>query len=147
MDNFSGQTTHSVLEKVEEEGIVVVMVPPGTTDRLQPLDVNTNKSAKDFLRENFRHWYAAEVQKRLQAGVEETALHIDMGMPVMKEAGAQWLTALYDKLCTETSIITNGFRKVGITDVVRKAREASSSDEESIEDPFDSCTEQVDAQM
>ena len=65
----------------------------------------------------------------------------------MKETGAQWLTALYDKLCTETSIITNGFRKVGITDVVRKAREAPSSDEELIEDPFDSCTEQVDAQM
>ena len=26
MDNFSGQTTHSVLEKVEEEGIIVVMM-------------------------------------------------------------------------------------------------------------------------
>ena len=56
MDNFSGQTTPSVLEKVEEEEIVVVMVPAGTTDRLQPLDVSTNKSAKDFLREKFRHW-------------------------------------------------------------------------------------------
>lgn len=44
MDNFSGQTTPAVLERVEEHGIVVVMVPAGTTDRLQPLDVSTNKA-------------------------------------------------------------------------------------------------------
>ena len=55
MDNFSGQTTctTSLLETVEKEGIVVVMIPPGTTDRLQPLDMCTNKAAKDFLRERF----------------------------------------------------------------------------------------------
>ena len=46
MDNFSSQTTTSLLEKVEEEGVVVVMIPPGTTDRLQPLDVSTNKAAR-----------------------------------------------------------------------------------------------------
>ena len=63
----------------------------------------------------------------------------------MKEAGAQWLTALYDKLCTESSIITNGFSKVGITGMVRKAREAPICDEEPTEDPFDSCT--VDTQI
>ena len=39
MDNFSGQTTTSLLEKLEEKEIVVIMVPAGTTDRLQPLDV------------------------------------------------------------------------------------------------------------
>ena len=43
MDNFSGQTTTTILEKIEEQGIVVVRVPPGTTDRLQPLDVSINK--------------------------------------------------------------------------------------------------------
>ena len=45
MDNFSGQTTTSVLEKLEEEGFVVVFIPAGTTDRLQHLDVSTNKAA------------------------------------------------------------------------------------------------------
>ena len=53
MDNFSGKTTTSLLEKVEEEEVVVILVPPGTTDRLQPLDVSTNKAAKDFQREKF----------------------------------------------------------------------------------------------
>ena len=57
-----------------EEGIVVVMVPASTTDCLQPLDVSVNKSAEDSLREKFHHWYAGEIQKQLNAGVEETAL-------------------------------------------------------------------------
>ena len=37
MDNFSGKTTTSLLEKLEEKGVVVIMFPAGTTDRLQPL--------------------------------------------------------------------------------------------------------------
>ena len=56
MDNFSGQATTSLLEKLEEKDIVVIMIPAGTTDRLQPLDVSTNMVAKDFLREKFRQW-------------------------------------------------------------------------------------------
>lgn len=33
-------------------------------------------------------------------------------MPVMKEARAHWLTALYDKLRSEKSIIINGFKNI-----------------------------------
>ena len=42
LDNFSGQTTTSLLEKLEEKRVVIVMIPAKTTDRLQPLDVSTN---------------------------------------------------------------------------------------------------------
>ena len=149
MDNFSGQTTTALLEKVEEEGIVVITIPAGTTDRLQPLDVSTNKAAKDFLREKFRQWYAEEVEKQLQIGTAAEAIQINMGMAVMKEVGAKWLTALYDKLRTETSIVVNGFKNVGIIEAVKKAREGSLSDDEGVsltppevdEDPFDSCSD------
>ena len=155
MDNFSGQTTTSLLEKLEEQGIIVVMVPAGTTDRLQPLDVSTNKAAKDFLREKFRHWYAKEVEKQLQAGVVESAVKVNMGMLVMKEFGAQWLTALYDKLRTEASIIINGFKDTGIMEAVKNARSGPPLNEEEAdssssvppeldEDPFASCSESED---
>ena len=53
MNNFSSQTTTSLLKAVQKEGIIVITIPPGTTDRLQPLDISTNKATKDFLREKF----------------------------------------------------------------------------------------------
>ena len=58
-----------------------------TTDRLQALDMSTNKAAKDFLRENVWHWYAEEVEKQLQAGVKDSAVNVNMRMPVMNEMG------------------------------------------------------------
>lgn len=42
MDNFSGQTTTAVME-------ILVMLPAGTTEHLQPLDVSTNKTVKYLL--------------------------------------------------------------------------------------------------
>ena len=63
MDNFRGHKTDSIMECLEEHNIVVVMVPAGCTDRLQPLDVSVNKPTKDFLREKFRLWYAEQVKK------------------------------------------------------------------------------------
>ena len=144
MDNFSGQTTTSLLEKLEEKGIVVVMIPAGTTDRLQPLGISTHKAAKDLLREKVRHWYAQEVETQLQAGTAEKAIKINVSMAVIKEVGAKWLTALYDKLRTETSIVINGFKNVGIIEAVEKAREGLVLDEDNAahpppevdEDPF-----------
>jgi len=53
MDNFSRQATTLVTERSEEYGGVVVKIPAGTTDRLQPLDISVNKAAKDFLQEHF----------------------------------------------------------------------------------------------
>ena len=72
MDNFSGQTTNTSLEKLKERGIVLVMVPASMTNRLQPLDVSVNK---DFLREKFRTRYAEEVEKQLRAGVGSYSCH------------------------------------------------------------------------
>ena len=46
-----------------------------------------------------------------------------MSMPVITEAGAKWLTALYDKMKNEKEIIVNGFKNVGIVDALKKARE------------------------
>ena len=52
-DRFTGQGTHKVLKLLEDKHINFVMVPANTTGRLQLLDINVNKSAKDFLRKQF----------------------------------------------------------------------------------------------
>ena len=43
MDNFKGN-------------IHVCLLPPNTTDLLQPMDIAVNKPAKDFLKRNFEEW-------------------------------------------------------------------------------------------
>ena len=64
-DEFKGQTTDNVLACLKENNILYVKVPANCTDRLQPLDVSTNKPAKDFLRSKFQTWYAEKLSIQL----------------------------------------------------------------------------------
>ena len=41
--------TNPVQENLEDHKILVVAVPAGTTDKLQPLDLSVNKAAKNFI--------------------------------------------------------------------------------------------------
>ena len=61
MDNFKAHNAGDVLQPLKYNGVLVVVLPPNTTDRLQPLELSINKAAKDFLRHKFRHWYTEQV--------------------------------------------------------------------------------------
>ena len=65
-NKFNAQGTHKVLKLHEDNRINFVMVPANTTDRLQPLDIDVNKPAKDFLKKQFHEWYATEICLQLQ---------------------------------------------------------------------------------
>ena len=47
MDNFKGQVTSAVNSLLEANSIQVCLLPPNTTDRLQPLDISVNMPAKE----------------------------------------------------------------------------------------------------
>jgi len=46
LNNFKAQYTLSFLSLLDANNISVVMIPPNCTDRLQPLDLSVNKTAK-----------------------------------------------------------------------------------------------------
>ena len=50
-DNFNGQLTLKVMERLEYYNVQSVIVPACCTDRLQPLDISVNKAARSFLQE------------------------------------------------------------------------------------------------
>ena len=113
-DVFKGQTTAAVYSLLEENGIVYVTIPNGCTDKLQPLDVSVNKSAKSYLREKFSTWYAEQVNLQLSGGKQASEVQVDMRLSVMKELSAKWLVGLYDHLRASDQIIVNGLKEAGI---------------------------------
>ena len=66
MDNFKGQITQSVTSRLESNNIHTCLLPANTTDRLQPMDLSVNKSAKSFLKQCFEQWYSDQVIKQLE---------------------------------------------------------------------------------
>lgn len=114
MDNFKAHRTGDVLQPLEENGVLVVFLPPNTTDRLQPLDLSMNKAAKDFLRDKFRQWYAGEVAKNLTNGPNSGIIPIDMSAAVMKELGAKRLVSFYNYISNRPELVVNGYKEAGI---------------------------------
>ena len=53
-DSFKGQC---IFQKLDENNILYIIVPPNTADKLQPLDLSVNKPTKDFVKEHFQSWY------------------------------------------------------------------------------------------
>ena len=120
MDNFKGQTNESILNLLEDNNILVTLLPPNTTDSLQPLDISVNKPAKDYLKRCFEDWYASEILKQLEENEdledEEPSLKpVDLSFPVLKELGAKWLVGMSGYIRENPQIIVSGFIRSGIT--------------------------------
>ena len=107
-DRFKAQCTATVLGVLEENNILVSLVPANCTDRLQPLDVSVNKSVKEFLRGQFHEWYAGEVSEQLRSGKEVKL--VDFHLTRVKPLAATWLIRLMDYLKMHPEIAVNGFR-------------------------------------
>lgn len=117
-DVFRGQTTAAVCNILEENNLVYQHITSGCTDKLQPLDISVNKSAKSYLRENFSNWYAEKVKQQLDEGKQACEVQVDMRLSVMKELSARWLEGLYDHLHASDHIIINGFKEAGIQNAI-----------------------------
>ena len=114
LDEFKGQTTSRVLNLLQSNDLMYVIVPPNCTDRLQPLDVSVNRSAKQFLRSKFENWYADSIVAQKNTGKDVEP--VDMKLSVVKPIAAKWMIDLYNYLVANPQIIKNGFKHVGITD-------------------------------
>ena len=103
MDNFKGQITESVSGLLDMHNIHVCLLPPNTTDLLQPMDIAVNKPAKEYLKRQFDQWHSEQVMKQLEGqdidDLEMVELQpIDLGLPALKEIGAKWLVHGHGKL-------------------------------------------------
>ena len=119
-NEFKGQTTEKVLACLKENNILYVKVPANCTDRLQPLDISTNKPAKDFLRSKFHFWYADKLSAQLDEKSNGAPLQpVDLRLSIMKPLEARWMIQLYNYMKLNPQIIINGFKEVGILDILK----------------------------
>ena len=114
MDNFKGQVTKSVSKLLEQINIHVCLLPPNTTDLLQPMDISVNKLAKEYLKRHFEQWYSGKVTEQLEGrdldDLEAAELQpISLGMPTLKEIRAQWLVEMAEYISENPQFIVNGF--------------------------------------
>lgn len=112
VDEFKGQTTQKVLSLLEEYHLMYVILPPNCTDHLQPLDVSVNQATKDFIWGKFESWSADRIMAQQKRGQDIQSF--DLRLSVVKPIGAQWMIDLYDYLKGNATIITHGFKNVGI---------------------------------
>ena len=120
MDNFKGQNTEAVTNLLETNNIHVCLLPPNTTDLLQPMEIAVNKPAKDFLCGEFEQWYSEHVMKQLEGqditDIETAEIKpIELGLPALKEIGAKWLVDMASYISRNPQFIVNGFIRSGIT--------------------------------
>ena len=128
IDNFKGQITAKVNTLLEDNNIHVCLLPPNTTDLLQPMDISVNKPAKEYLRRMFQRWYSEQIMERIEEeGVDATEITpIKLGMPILKELGAKWISEMGEYISDHPSIIVKGFIKSGIS----KALDGDSNEED-----------------
>ena len=137
MDNFKGQVTPAINELLEANNIHVCLLPPNTTDLLQPMDVAVNKPAKDFLKHKFEHWYSDEVMSQLQcvSDVESAEIQpVNLCMAVVKELSTCWLVEMAEYIADNPQFIINDFQHPGISsalDGTKNLVHEHNADEES----------------
>ena len=95
-DCFKGQLTENVIQLLEDYNIQSVIVPASCTDRLQPMDISVNKSAKSFLKSEFQRWYSEEIAKELSKsdGDVNKIDPVDLTTAKMKCISAQWIVRM-----------------------------------------------------
>ena len=70
--------TPAVLQKLRENYVFLVRVPPNMTNLFQPLDLTVNSAAKAFIKRYFTEWYSQEIWKELESGKELNDIDISL---------------------------------------------------------------------
>ena len=114
--------TPAVLQKLRENYIFLVRVPPNMANLFQPLDLTVNGAAKAFMKRRFTEWYSQEIWKELESGKELNDVDIKLTLPLLRPLHTSWLTNIYDYLTSQkvAEIIFNGWQSSGIPEAIVK---------------------------
>ena len=91
-----------------------VFMPKSLTANFQPLDLNVNGHAKQFLKRKFENWYDEQVKKEIEKGVNVLSVKIETKLSIVKPLHARWLISFYDHMQNNRQMIIKAFEMAGI---------------------------------
>ena len=118
VDVFKGQKTERVQHLIANNNCVCVFVPANMANYFRPLDLTVNGPANQFLKGKFQEWYAREIAKQVDKGIDVYSIDVNTKLSVMKPIHARWLVGLYDHLQNKPEVIRKGFEMAGIVAAV-----------------------------
>ena len=122
MDTFKGQDNPVLDELCQKHYCEIVIVPHTLTNKFQPLDLTVNKPAKAFMSQKYNAWYAEQVSRQLQRGINATDVKVSLKLSDIKVLHAQWIVDTYEYLKIHREFIVNGFAAAGITEAFTDAQ-------------------------
>ena len=119
-DVFRGQKTESVIEVLKENNIHTEYIPNNMTNYYQPLDLTTNKWAKEFLNTKFLQWHSKQIQDALDSDKAIEDIEVKVPLSVMKPLHGCWLIEMYNEqtLARCKKVIKSGWERSGILDAI-----------------------------
>ena len=132
--------TRVVLDKLQDNNIHLVRVPPNMINLFQPLDLTVNGAAKAYMKRCFTAWYSKELRKEPETGKDLDDIDIKLTLTVLKPLHVSWLVDLDDYLTSQkgAEIVSNGWRASGVTEaIVKGTNELESLDSFASLDPPD----------
>ena len=76
------------------------------------------------------------VAEQIQSGTPPKDVKINMGMQIMRELSAKWMTDFLDYVNSNKDIVINGFKNAGIVDALNRDTPAGFTDTLEFEDPL-----------
>ena len=126
-DSFRAQECESVKDRLDELGIVFVLVPKNLTHLLQPLDLTTNLKFKEMEKKSFSDYFTECIQKQLMEDPQrdETTIEVDIRLSTLKPRHGKLMGEMYDYFQTKDGkrIIASGWRAAGISKAVNDVRD------------------------
>ena len=90
------------------------------TNYYQPLDLTTNKWAKEFLNTKFLQWHSKQIQDALDSDKAIEDIEVKVPLSVMKPLHGCWLIEMYNEqtLARCKKVIKSGWERSGILDAI-----------------------------
>ena len=119
------------MDTLTSYGIESVMVPKNMSHLLQPLDSTTNASFKKYEKRPFSEYFTPCIMEALTNDPDRdvSTIKADLRLLTLKLRHAKVMTDMYHHLKSEKGkeIIKAGWRAVGITGVLKDAREGNGN--------------------